>query len=63
MANTKSREVNLTKRVQAGNGLRYCPVVLSANGRVKPDWATVLPTTLAIESPTSGARVALLCSP
>jgi integrase/recombinase XerD len=31
------REVNLTKRVQTNTGLRYCPVVLSANGRVKPD--------------------------
>src|SRR5262252_6942484 len=27
--------VNLTKRVQAANGMRYCPVVQSANGRVK----------------------------
>jgi integrase/recombinase XerD len=32
-----NREVNLTKRVQTAKGLRYCPVVLSANGRVKPD--------------------------
>ena len=32
-----NREVNLTKRVQTPQGLRYCPVVLSANGRVKPD--------------------------
>lgn len=31
------REVNLTKRVRTNTGLRYCPVVLSANGRVKPD--------------------------
>jgi integrase len=31
------REVNLTKRVRISTGLRYCPVVLSANGRVKPD--------------------------
>jgi hypothetical protein len=31
------REVNLTKRVQTGIGSRYCPVVLSANGRLKPD--------------------------
>jgi len=29
-----NREVNLTKRVQTPNGLRYCPVVLSGNGRV-----------------------------
>jgi integrase/recombinase XerD len=32
-----NREVNLTKRIKTINGLRYCPVVLSANGRVKPD--------------------------
>ena len=32
-----NREVNVTKRVQTNKGLRYCPVVLSANGRIKPD--------------------------
>jgi len=32
-----NREVNLTKRVQTLHGTRYCRVVLSANGRVKPD--------------------------
>jgi|SRR5579863_6382180 len=32
-----NREVNLTKRVQTLGGLRYCPVALSANGRIKPD--------------------------
>ena len=32
-----NREVNLTKRVQTPRGVRYCPVVLSANGQVKPD--------------------------
>ena len=32
-----NREVNLTKRVQTSQGMRYCRVVLSANGRVKPD--------------------------
>lgn len=32
-----NREVNLTKRVKTEQGLRYCPVALSANGRVKPD--------------------------
>lgn len=37
MANTQSKEVNLTKRVQTIKGLRYCPVVQSANGRVRPD--------------------------
>jgi integrase len=41
MPNTQSREVNLTKRVQTSKGLRYCPVVLSPNGRVKPDLVTV----------------------
>jgi len=34
-------QVNLTKRVQTSTGLRYCPVVLSANGRVKPDMVLV----------------------
>jgi hypothetical protein len=32
-----NREVNLTKRVQTPLGWRYCTVVQSANGRVKPD--------------------------
>ena len=33
-----NREVNLTKRIQTAPGeWRYCPVVLSPNGRVKPD--------------------------
>jgi integrase len=32
-----NREVNLTKRVRTPHGGRYCAVVLSANGRVKPD--------------------------
>ena len=32
-----NREVNLTKRINTPLGMRYCPVVLSANGRVKPD--------------------------
>ncbi len=32
-----NRQVNLTKRIRTNAGLRYCPVVLSANGRVKPD--------------------------
>jgi len=32
-----NREVNLTKRVQTPLGMRYCRVVMSANGRVKPD--------------------------
>src|SRR4051812_17960107 len=32
-----NREVNITKRVQTQQGLRYCPVVFSTNGRIKPD--------------------------
>ncbi len=32
-----NREVNLTKRVQTPHGWRYCRILLSANGRVKPD--------------------------
>src|ERR1700726_2431251 len=31
-----NREVNVTKRVQTAKGSRYCTVVLSANGRIKP---------------------------
>lgn len=41
MPNTQSKEVNLTKRIQTSKGLRYCPVVLSPNGRVKPDQVMV----------------------
>ena len=36
-----NREVNLTKRVQTPHGMRYCRVVLSANGRIKPDLVMV----------------------
>jgi integrase len=36
-----NRQVNLTKRVQTPYGMRYCAVVLSANGRVKPDYVHV----------------------
>jgi integrase/recombinase XerD len=36
-----NREVNLTKRVQTPQGMRYCRVVLSPNGRVKPDLVIV----------------------
>lgn len=31
-------KVNLTKKVEGG---RYCPVVVSENGRIKPDWVTI----------------------
>ncbi|MGC2473008.1 MAG: tyrosine-type recombinase/integrase [Candidatus Sulfotelmatobacter sp.] len=41
MPNTQAKEVNLTKRVQTPRGVRYCPVVLSPNGRVKPDLVLV----------------------
>jgi hypothetical protein len=41
VANTQSRDVNLTKRVLTPKGLRYCPVVLAANGRVRPDFVLV----------------------
>lgn len=36
-----NRQVNLTKRIQTPHGMRYCAVVLSANGRVKPDFVHV----------------------
>ena len=36
-----NRQVNLTKRVKTKNGLRYCPVVLAANGRIKPNYVLV----------------------
>jgi integrase/recombinase XerD len=36
-----NREVNLTKRVQTPHGWRYCRVLLSANGRIKPDIVVV----------------------
>jgi len=39
--NTQSKEVNLTKRVQTSKGMRYCPVVLARNGRIKPDLVLV----------------------
>jgi integrase/recombinase XerD len=32
-----NRECSVTKRVQTPQGLRYCPVFLSANGKIKPD--------------------------
>lgn len=32
-----NREVSLYKRVSTRRGLRYCPVVTSKNGRIKPD--------------------------
>ncbi len=36
-----NRKVGLTKRVQTAKGLRYCPVVLAMNGRVRADLVIV----------------------
>ena len=36
-----NRTVGLTKRIQTDGGKRYCPVVESANGRIRPDWVVV----------------------
>src|SRR5206468_9732858 len=36
-----NREVSLSKRVLTSKGLRYCPVVTSKNGRIKPDTVIV----------------------
>lgn len=36
-----NKEVNLTKRVKTPQGLRFCPVIVSANGRVKPDYVLI----------------------
>jgi integrase/recombinase XerD len=32
-----NRQVNITKRVQTADGLRYCPAFISPNGRIKPN--------------------------
>ncbi len=32
-----NRECSVSKRVQTPQGLRYCPVILSGNGKIKPD--------------------------
>jgi integrase len=34
-------QVNITKRIDAPEGKRYCPVVVDPNGRIKPDWVVV----------------------
>jgi integrase len=36
-----NRIVSVTKRVKTSRGLRYCPVVVSGNGRIKPDAVVV----------------------
>jgi integrase/recombinase XerD len=35
------RQCNVTKRVLTAKGVRYCPVVIVANGRIKPDLVLV----------------------
>jgi integrase/recombinase XerD len=35
------RECNVTKRVRTAKGLRYCPVAIAENGRIKPDLVLV----------------------
>ena len=37
-----NRQVNLTKRVRTSKGPRFCPVVVSSNGRIKPDYVLVV---------------------
>ena len=34
-------EVNITKRIDTPQGKRYCPAVIAANGRIKPNWVLV----------------------
>ena len=34
-------EVNITKRIDTPDGRRFCPVIFSPNGRIKPDWVEV----------------------
>src|SRR2546421_2856300 len=36
-----NRQVHLTKRIKTPQGLRFRPVVIAPNGRVKPDWILV----------------------
>jgi integrase/recombinase XerD len=36
-----NKSVSLTKRILTPDGKRYCPVVTSANGRIKPDYVSV----------------------
>jgi hypothetical protein len=40
---TGGYSVNLTKRIQTTNGRRPCPVIESANSRVKPDQGDIAP--------------------
>jgi len=34
-------QVNITERIDAPEGKRYCPVIVGPNGRIKPDWVMV----------------------
>jgi integrase/recombinase XerD len=36
-----NRQVHFTKRVKTSDGLRFCPVIIAPNGRVKPDWILI----------------------
>jgi len=36
-----NRRASLSKRIRTASGPRYCPVVVSPNGRIKPDWVLV----------------------
>jgi hypothetical protein len=65
VAHSQSKEVNLTKRVKTSNGMRYCPVVLSGNGRVKPDFVIVNgqpERTLRAPATWNGERAAGACA-
>ena len=37
-----NRQVNLTKSIRTSKGPRFCPVVVSSNGRIKPDYVLVV---------------------
>jgi integrase/recombinase XerD len=34
-------QVNITKRIDIPEGKHYCPVIISPNRRIKPDWVMV----------------------
>jgi integrase len=34
-------EVNITRRIDTLEGRRFCPVIFSPNGRIKPDWVLI----------------------
>jgi len=51
-----NRDVNLTRRVQTSKGLRYCPFVLAANGRVRPDILALIPKSYCSKMYSPGSR-------